>query len=111
MRNIVKKAPTLYLPASFNLQQSCMVSAAASVFIIVVTSWKGVDNPWLQGIWNAVLDRIGEEWKKGRAQVLKGHFHLSGAHSTFSKLFTLFYSLWVTVISVIDETCTHLRDN
>lgn len=38
MRNIVKKAPTLYLPASFNLQQSCMVSAAASVFIIVVTS-------------------------------------------------------------------------
>lgn len=38
MRNIVKKAPTLYLQPSFNLQQSWMVCVVASVFIKVVTS-------------------------------------------------------------------------
>lgn len=93
MRNIVKKAPTLYLHASSNLQQTCMVCVAASVFIIVVTSWKGVDSPWLHGIWNAVW--IGLEKSGKRAKnwfVLHVHFHLLGAHSTFSNLITLFHS-------------------
>lgn len=87
MRNIVKKAPTLYLHASFNLQQSWMVCVAASVFIIVV-SWKGVDSPWLHGIWNAVWIELEKSRKRAKLiYVLNVHFHLLGAHSTFSNLF------------------------
>lgn len=114
MRNIVKKAPTLYLHASFNLQQSWVVCVAASVLIIVVTSWKGVDSPWLHGIWNAVWIGLEKSGKRAKlTYVLNVHFHLLGAHSTFSNLFTLFHShRWVViVISVTDEACTSLRDN
>lgn len=93
MRNIVKKAPTLYLYASFNLQQSWMVCAAASVSIRVVTSWKGVDSPLLHWIWNAVWIGLEKSGKRAKLiSVLNVHFYLLGAHSTLVAFFTLFHS-------------------
>lgn len=92
MRNTVKKAPTLYLHASFNLQQSWMVCVAAPVSTRVVTSWKGVDSPLLHWIWNAVWIGLEKSGKRAKLiSVLKVHFHLLGAHSTlvtFSLYFT-----------------------
>lgn len=93
MRNIVKKAPTLYLHASFNLPQSWMVCVAASVFIIVVTSWKGADSPWLHGIWKAVWIGLEKSGKGARLiSVLNGHSHWLGVHSTPRSLSTVFHS-------------------
>lgn len=92
MRNIVKKAPTLYLHASFNLQQSWMVCVAASVSIRVVTSWKGVDSPLLHWIWNAVWTGLEKSGKRAKLiSVLNVHFHLLGAHST-SVTFSLYFT-------------------